>query len=53
MRFGKTTGAAFLFVDLMRQNGDFLVRRLGFGFRYIRRTGRHIEVTVGFGIHLD
>ena len=51
MRFGKTTGAAFLFIDLMRQNGDFLVRRFAVEIRFPKCTGCDIKVIVVVGIH--
>lgn len=51
MRFGKTTGAAFLFIDLMRQNGDFLVRRFAVEIRFPKCTGRDIKIIVVVGIH--
>ena len=51
MILGETTGAASLFVDLMRHDGDFLVRRFALGVQWSERTGRDIEVIVIVGIH--
>jgi hypothetical protein len=48
MILGQTTGAAFLSVNLMSHNGDFLVCRLGFEFGLNWSTGRPSEEIVGF-----
>lgn len=48
MTLGQTTGAAFLFINLMSRNSDFLVCRLGFEFGWNWSTRRPGKEIVGF-----
>ena len=51
MPFGKSIGASRIFVELIRNNCDFLMRRLTVPIRSSKCTGRDIKVIVGVAIH--
>ena len=54
MFLGKFLWGAFLFENLMRDSGNFLMRRLKFHLRNIRHVGRDnhdfVEAMFGYGI---